>query len=210
MPHNSTIEPLELLLQAIHRISAELKKGGFSHSDESLPVAARGLLQSLQDQGPKSVPALARLGSSSRQNVQIMANRLQRIGCVEFVPNSAHKRSALLRLTSKGQAALAASKQHENRLLETLTSHFSPVELAATLGFLKRLKSALTEGRDASTVAPSPRTVRAVISQPYPGSPAPRARSSPRPRKMHPPKTEISESVPEETLDDNFLPYNLL
>src|SRR3954465_3728579 len=72
------------LLAEVHAVAHELKKASFTvENKELLQEASRSLLQSLLDHGPQTVPALARARNASRQNIQILANRLQRLGCVE-------------------------------------------------------------------------------------------------------------------------------
>jgi DNA-binding MarR family transcriptional regulator len=65
------------------------------------------VLLDLQERGPQTVPQLARHRRVSRQHIQVIANRLIAAGWVVAVPNPAHLRSSLLRLTLAGSEALS-------------------------------------------------------------------------------------------------------
>ena len=56
--------------------------------------------------GPRTVPELARERSTSRQNIQIVVNRLAEMNLVEAVDNPHHRRSKLIGLLPAGRAAL--------------------------------------------------------------------------------------------------------
>ena len=143
---------LSALFNEIHLLSAELKKLSASrHEEQNVLLGARSLLQTLADDGPQTVPGIAEVRNTSRQNIQIMANRLEELGCIEFIPNPRHKRSELLRLTDKGHALLAASSEHETGLLNRVSTGLPEVEIQAALAFLNRLRSLL--GEDNSTAA---------------------------------------------------------
>lgn len=66
-----------------------------------------GFLRTLHEHGPRTVPQIARSRPVSRQLIQRIANELAEAGLVEFVDNPAHRRSKLVRLTAKGEAAFA-------------------------------------------------------------------------------------------------------
>src|SRR5215471_1342535 len=89
-------ERLEALLVEVNGLANRLK----ADSRAALPSASRAALQLLQRHGPQTVPQIARARFSSRQNIQILINRLQQEGLVEIISNPQHKRSALVRLTA--------------------------------------------------------------------------------------------------------------
>ncbi len=66
-----------------------------------------GFLRSLAVGGPQTVPQLARARPVARQRIQKIADELADEGLIEFFDNPAHKRSKLLRLTTKGEIAYA-------------------------------------------------------------------------------------------------------
>ena len=61
-----------------------------------------GVLRSLAEEGPQTVPQLARARPVARQRIQKLADEMAADGLVEFVDNPAHRRSKLLRLTAAG------------------------------------------------------------------------------------------------------------
>jgi len=91
----------------------------------AIPSASRAALQVLQRYGPQTVPQIARARFSSRQNIQILINRLKDEGLVEFVNNPDHKRSALVRLTSQGRAAVAQATAEDVKLSTEFLPAFS-------------------------------------------------------------------------------------
>jgi DNA-binding MarR family transcriptional regulator len=64
-----------------------------------------GMLHGLKWGGPQTVPQIARSRPVSRQRIQKLADEMAADGLVEFVDNPAHRRSKLVRLTRKGEAA---------------------------------------------------------------------------------------------------------
>ena len=98
------------------------------------------LLRLLSEHTNLTVPQLARLRGTSRQNIQILVNRLASEGCVELSGNPAHKRSAFVRLTEQGRARLIVAEDQEQRLQRELTGRFSEAELGLALEIIRRLR----------------------------------------------------------------------
>ena len=88
------------------------------HHQGSISAGKRGVLMSLRELGPQTVPQLARARPVSRQHIQSLVNSLLDEGHVEYVENPAHKRSRLVRLTQRGCAILTTMIQREMNLLE--------------------------------------------------------------------------------------------
>src|SRR5215831_17228419 len=65
---------------------------------------AFGFMRSLALLGPLTVPQIAQMRPTSRQRMQRLANELAAVGLVEFIDNPKHRRSKLVRLTSRGDA----------------------------------------------------------------------------------------------------------
>jgi DNA-binding MarR family transcriptional regulator len=62
-----------------------------------------GILRTLHEDGPSTVPAIARSRPVARQGVQKNADALAEDGLVEYEDNPQHRRSKLLRLTPRGE-----------------------------------------------------------------------------------------------------------
>jgi len=143
-PHAPALqERLEALLVEVNGLANRLKS---TDPTATLPSASRAALQLLQRYGPQTVPQIARARFSSRQNIQILINRLQQEGLVEFVTNPDHKRSALVRLTNHGQAAIAEAEKVLAELNTRILPSFSQSELSSATEVLSRLRALLRPG----------------------------------------------------------------
>ncbi|MFN7919466.1 MAG: MarR family transcriptional regulator [Bryobacteraceae bacterium] len=90
------------------------------HGQGELSAARRGILRSLANSGPQTVPQMARARQVSRQHIQIVVNGLLEDGLVRPVSNPAHKRSSLIQLTTPGRKKVEAMAAAERRLLAEL------------------------------------------------------------------------------------------
>lgn len=104
-----------------------------------LSVGVRAVLNLLREQGPMTVPQMGRAQALSRQFVQRMTNDAAALGLVEPVPNPAHRRSSLIRLTAEGRAAITAVIDHERALLREAGAGLSDADVSACLRVLSRL-----------------------------------------------------------------------
>lgn len=104
-----------------------------------LSVGVRAVLNLLRKQGPMTVPQMSRAQALSRQFVQRMVNEATARGLAESVPNPAHKRSSLIRLTGEGYAAIDALVAHEHALLGQVGGDLTGAEITACLRVLTRL-----------------------------------------------------------------------
>jgi len=84
---------------------------------EGISVGVRAVLDLLRGHGPLTVPQMGRAQALSRQFVQRTVNDAAARGLVESIPNPAHKRSSLIRLTESGRAAIDAVTAREYALL---------------------------------------------------------------------------------------------
>lgn len=148
-------EQLEQLLTEINALAIGVKRAALSRERRRLPPAARGVLQLLQRHGPMSVPALALARGTSRQNIQIIANRLTKAGWAITTSNPAHKRSDLVCITVPGSSMLESGRAAHAELLETLRSATSQREVISSLELMQRLREAL-RGKPPAAVPPEP------------------------------------------------------
>jgi len=115
-----------------------------SKGDADFPAAEHAVLEILDRQSQATVPEIAWERSTSRQNIQILIDRLARESLVELVGNPAHKRSALVRLTAQGKEALTAARRSQNDWLEELSSALSGSEIGAAASVLRRIHRLLS------------------------------------------------------------------
>jgi DNA-binding MarR family transcriptional regulator len=104
-----------------------------------------GLLRSLAEEGPQTVPQIARARPVARQHIQQMANDLVAQGLIEFTNNPAHKRSRLLRMTPEGERLYAELSARMAELAERLAADMEIDDLKTTVETLGRLKRKLAD-----------------------------------------------------------------
>src|SRR5205823_5328134 len=91
-----------------------------------------------------TVPRIARQRSTSRQNIQILVDRLEADGRVELQRNPAHKRSALVCLTTQGTAWLSSHENLEKNLLRQIGLGISDLEIQQGITALSKVRSLLS------------------------------------------------------------------
>jgi len=139
-------QQLAALLEEVNLLRADLKHFWAGDNEHVLHEGAGGVLAVIAANGGKTVPQIAKARGTSRQNIQILVNRLKQKGFVEIIENPAHKRSALVRLTQFGLEAKKQFQLTESRFLEALLGNFSEQELVSTTEALHKLRR-LTSGQ---------------------------------------------------------------
>jgi DNA-binding MarR family transcriptional regulator len=122
----SLFNEVRSLMHRLRVVAAEL------HRQDGITAGQRGVLLSLAELGPQTVPQLARLRPVSRQHIQSHVNPLATAGYVELVDNPAHKRSRLVRLTQKGQDLVERVRARERRLFRDLGIEVTERDLLAS------------------------------------------------------------------------------
>ena len=111
------------------------------HGEQS--GARRTVLVTLARTGPATVAQIARARHEARQRIQPLVNALVKDGILEYATNPAHKRSPLVRLTSKGNAAVRRIVAIESAARAQLDLDASPRALTAATNVLRRVRTAL-------------------------------------------------------------------
>ncbi|MGW2088019.1 MarR family winged helix-turn-helix transcriptional regulator [Streptomyces sp. NPDC001880] len=106
---------------------------------EGLSVGVRAVLDLLREHGPMTVPQMGRAQALSRQFVQRMVNDAAAGQLVEIVPNPAHQRSPLVRLTEGGRAAITAALTREQSLLRQVEGDLTDADVTACVRVLGRM-----------------------------------------------------------------------
>ncbi|MEU9803307.1 MarR family winged helix-turn-helix transcriptional regulator [Streptomyces sp. NPDC051000] len=106
---------------------------------QGLSVGVRAVLDLLREHGPMTVPQMGQAQSLSRQFVQRMVHDAAARGLTEAVPNPAHQRSSLIRLTDAGLTAITAATAREHALLRRTGGRLTDGEVAACLKVLGRM-----------------------------------------------------------------------
>jgi DNA-binding MarR family transcriptional regulator len=115
----------------------------------------RTLLVMLSRTGPLTVAQIARARREARQRVQPLVNGLVREGALAYQANPAHKRSPLVRLTTKGEKVVQHIIELENTLRSRLKLDVSRPALTAATNVLRRVRAALED----------PATVQMIVEE---------------------------------------------
>lgn len=135
---------LESLIDQCRRLSRELRAAADEvHADLELTAGTRVLLRHLSEQGPATVPQIARARNVSRQHVQMVVNRFQALGLVALEENPKHRRSRIVRLTDAGAARVAGMDAREERIWRLLSLNVKRKDLDAAAVVLNRLRRLL-------------------------------------------------------------------
>ncbi|MEV0692183.1 MarR family winged helix-turn-helix transcriptional regulator [Streptomyces sp. NPDC050388] len=106
---------------------------------EGLSVGVRAVLDLLHKHGPMTVPQMGRAQAISRQFVQRMVNDAAARDLVESIPNPAHQRSSLIRLTEKGRAAIAAVVAREHAVLREVGGDLTDADVRTCVRVLAQM-----------------------------------------------------------------------
>lgn len=91
----------------------------------------------------RSVAQIARRMVLARQNVQRLADALEKEGMVAYAPNPDHQRAKLVCLTERGKKALEQLGRRQEAWANQIASSIRQSELKVTLEVVRKLRSAL-------------------------------------------------------------------
>ena len=129
----------ELMLevaQCFFRIRALGQKAGLI---TSWGGGAFGFMRSLALLGPLTVPQIAEMRPTSRQRMQRLADELADEGLVKFVDNPKHRRSKLVRLTTKGEARYRELNTRLLSIAATMAGALGEVEIRKATEVVRQL-----------------------------------------------------------------------
>jgi len=104
-----------------------------------------GFLRTLKTEGPLTVPQIARSRPVARQLIQKLADEAAAEGLVELIDNPHHKRSKLVRLTSKGEAQYDAVTTRIMNACEALGGDFDADKLLEAARTLEQVRTRLAK-----------------------------------------------------------------
>lgn len=202
-----TSRGLMALFSEVSSLAIRLKGApGSGEKADALPGGGMTVLRVLDEHGPQTVPQIARLRGTSRQNIQILVNRLEARGCVELSRNPAHKRSGLVQLTGPGKALFSQAAGQEARFLADLLSRVPEAEVVSAASLLRQLRQMLVKAE-----RPSDAVVERQPPEIRPGDGVPRVarrKTLAPPGRQKPARAAVIPPEPESNEGD--LPYNLL
>jgi len=163
-------EKLNSLFGEINTLATQCKQGRPLFQDDShLAGGERGVLLILGRSHSQTVPEIARVRCTSRQNIQIVVNRLKEEGLVELVSNPTHKRSARVCLTEQGRRLFQQIELSEAKLLNDVLVDLSQDELVSATKCLRKLRQALAaETRHSNGAESAPAVSNEVHCIPQP------------------------------------------
>jgi DNA-binding MarR family transcriptional regulator len=143
--HDNQMSVLELLNQ-INAVAIRLRQRARAEpgAESGISVAEHAVLDLINRSGTLTVPQIAQKRFTSRQNIQILVDRLEKQGHLEIAGNPAHKRSVLVRLTELGRAWLADDERSRKQFHNEIGSLFSGEEVVVLASALSKLHGALT------------------------------------------------------------------
>lgn len=137
-------QPLVQAILAVRRLFHVLVgTAGRAHAALGITASQCGVLEILNERGPRTVPQVAREQGVSRQHIQVVVNGLLEGGLVECLDNPDHLRSPILRLNAAGARTVEANRRREARLLADLAKRIPGADLEVTLKTLNAMESGL-------------------------------------------------------------------
>ncbi|MEV7320134.1 MarR family transcriptional regulator [Streptomyces sp. NPDC093970] len=106
---------------------------------EGASVGVRSVLDLLHRFEPMTVPQMGRIMALSRQFVQRTVNEAVAHGWAEAVPNPAHQRSSLIRLTDEGRTVITAILAREHAVNRQVGGGLTDADITACVRVLKEL-----------------------------------------------------------------------
>ncbi len=135
---NEVIDETRLLFHCLKRTAEILHRQG------ELSAGRRGVLKSLYESGPQTVPQLARARPVSRQHIRALVNPMVKEGYLELESNPKHKLSKLVCLTARGRALVTEMIERENRLLELIADDLEVDRLSTAARQMRNLREVLS------------------------------------------------------------------
>jgi DNA-binding MarR family transcriptional regulator len=170
-------EDFEGLLGEVTALAARLRQiAADFQTPGGLPVGGKMVLEVLERYGAKTVPQVARIRVTSRQNIQVLVNRLEKDGHVALVQNPAHKRSPFVQLTETGKAALGQMLGTEESARQTLFLQLRKADVLSSVELLNRIRKLL----DGTEKMATPQSSAEVVIIRQPGARSSRTESSDR------------------------------
>ena len=137
--HPDSRPEIQALLFEITALATRLRQG-MAHGGQDLLPGGQQVLEILLQHGDQTVPQIARLRGTSRQNIQILVNQLHADDCVHLANNPGHKRSRLVGVTQKGEKLLVAARRADDAFLTLLASLVPTAEIQSTIATLRRIR----------------------------------------------------------------------
>jgi DNA-binding MarR family transcriptional regulator len=140
MPHTKAASAFTGLILETFRFNGRLLAAGDRLTKPLGLTSARWQVLGAIEGQSLSVAQIARKMGLARQNVQRLANELEKAQIVEYLPNPEHKLAKLVRLTERGRAAMQDLGQRQQRWANRTTATVSAAEIQAAVALLVKLR----------------------------------------------------------------------
>ena len=127
----------------VFRLNGLLTAAGDAMAAPAGQTSARWRVLAAIEDAPRTVPQVARAWWLSRQSVQRVADVLVEDGLAVYEDNPGHRRSKLLRITSRGESALRTIREAQRVWADDLGRELGETELRAASAALARMVDAL-------------------------------------------------------------------
>lgn len=133
-------DKMVVLARAVRGAFNRLKAlGDELHGDLHITTAMRAVMETLSEDGPMTVPQIAKSKGVTRQHIQMLGDALCEAGLTTVKDNPAHRRSSLLVLTEKGKRGFATMRAREASVVNEIAAEFETRELDNAALVLSRL-----------------------------------------------------------------------
>jgi DNA-binding MarR family transcriptional regulator len=143
MQHTKAGRAFTDLVLATFRFNGRLLLAGDRLARPLVLTSARWQVLGAIEEQPLSVAQIARNMGLARQNVQRLADALQRKGIVHYAPNPQHQRAKLVCLTAKGKRAVLELGERQTKWANRIADNITPAEIVAALGTIAKLLAVL-------------------------------------------------------------------
>lgn len=148
MPHTPAGRTFTDLALEVFRFNGRLLAAGDRLTKPFGLTSARWQVLGATEDQPRSVAQIARRMGLARQNVQRLADALEKEGIVAYAPNPDHRRAKLVCLTGRGRKAFEELGRRQEVWANQIASGVHHSELKVALEIIRKLRSALETRRD--------------------------------------------------------------
>jgi DNA-binding MarR family transcriptional regulator len=147
MRHTKAARVFTNLVLATFRLNGRLLLAGDGLARPLVLTSSRWQVLGAIEEQPLSVAQIARNMGLARQNVQRLADVLQKEGFVHYAPNPKHLRAKLVCLTSRGKRAVKELGERQVQWANRIAAVVSAEEIEAALNTMTKLQARLeTDG----------------------------------------------------------------
>jgi DNA-binding MarR family transcriptional regulator len=132
----------------IFRINGALLAAGNRLSRDLRLTSARWQVLGALQNGPLTIPQIARSVGSTRQSVRRLIELLARQGHVETVSNPHHRKSDLVRLTDNGVKAFNKLKQRQRNWHPRIMAGVNPSALRQAATLLRHIREQIEQDNE--------------------------------------------------------------